>query len=62
MPALIDARCVKCGKRFGWPGEMKDMPPCPKCGYRPDLTELEADQKMLDQLEEEILARKNKPQ
>ena len=41
MPAFIDVQCEKCGRRFGWYGEMTDRPPCPACGHRPPQEDLE---------------------
>jgi predicted nucleic acid-binding Zn-ribbon protein len=47
MPAFNDASCPKCGRRFGWVGEMIDRPPCPKCGHQIPKEELqEADEEM----------------
>lgn len=51
MPAFIDARCGKCGARVGWFGEMKDQPPCGRCGRKPDRSKLEAAQKEIDDFE-----------
>lgn len=34
MPAFIDATCQRCGRRFGWMGEVTDpAPTCPGCGF-----------------------------
>src|ERR1700737_4030596 len=48
MAAMIDVSCPKCNKRFGWGGDMVDRPPCPKCGYRPPQSELEAADKEME--------------
>lgn len=60
MIALLDATCPKCKKRFGWSGSLMNRPPCPKCGHTIPKEELEADQKELDKLEQELLERKRK--
>lgn len=57
MPGFIDARCVKCNRKIGWFGEMKDMPRC-KCGHLPDKESLEADDKQMAEFEEYLLNRK----
>jgi hypothetical protein len=44
--------CAKCGHGYGWKGKYTDMPPCPKCGDRPDVAVLQ----QLQQIHE-ILAR-----
>ena len=41
MPAMIDAQCPKCGRRFGWFGRMANRPACPRCGNRPPQEELD---------------------
>lgn len=47
MSSFNDATCPKCGKRFGWQGNMVDKPQCPKCGHTDDPAELaEADAEM----------------
>lgn len=34
MPAFIDATCQRCGRRFGWMGELTNpAPACPGCGF-----------------------------
>jgi hypothetical protein len=45
---FIDVQC-KCGKKFGWCGDMTTRPPCPKCGLRPPQTELVAAQQRMDE-------------
>jgi len=52
MPSMIDASCPKCGRRFGWCGELRDKPPCPRCGHRDDPAELAAAQAKMDRLKE----------
>ena len=52
MKGNFDATCINCGKRFGWFGELKDKPPCPKCGHKNILPESE--QKRLDDLEKKL--------
>lgn len=49
MNAMIDVRCEKCRKRFGWQGDLTSRPPCPGCGFRPDPAELRAAQDRLDE-------------
>lgn len=45
--ALIDVRCRKCNKRYGFSGKMTDQPPCPRCGHVPDPAKLaEAERKI----------------
>jgi hypothetical protein len=44
--------CAKCGHGYGWQGKYTDMPPCPKCGDRPDLATLQR----LQQIHEIIAA------
>lgn len=57
MPSMIDASCPKCGKRFGWCGEMTDKPPCPRCGHADDPAELAKVQAQMDEMEQLILSR-----
>lgn len=59
MPALNDARCPKCRARIGWGGELKDCPPCPKCGYQIPQEEWDADEKMMREFEETLRERKH---
>lgn len=44
---MIDAQCSKCGKRYGWQGEVADQPPCPRCGHKPDPAKLAADHALI---------------
>ena len=39
-----------CGHAFHWPGAYLAMPPCPKCGWRPPLAELQRLQQLSDLL------------
>ena len=55
MSAMMDARCEKCGKRFGWSGEVADRPPCPRCGHQIDPAKLAADQAVFDEFRELLL-------
>src|SRR4051812_3892977 len=32
--------CAECGHVYGWHGGFLEMPPCPKCGWRPQLSTL----------------------
>lgn len=34
MPAFVDMRCDRCGKKYGYFGEVKDAK-CPHCGAVP---------------------------
>lgn len=56
MPSMIDARCERCGRRYGWCGEMRDQPPCPKCGHRPEQAALDAAQAQMDETERLIFS------
>ena len=47
--AMSDVSCPKCRKRFGWRGDLKDRPPCPRCGHQVDAAVLAADQACLDE-------------
>lgn len=58
MSAFNDATCPQCRKRFGWHGEMKECPPCPKCGHQVDLAELERTEKLLEKARQELLNEK----
>lgn len=42
MAGFFDATCPKCGKRFGWSGELVERPPCPGCGHAIPAEELKA--------------------
>ena len=53
----MDTTC-KCGKRFGWQGDLTDMPPCPRCGNRPDAESLANDEAELRRFEDYLLTRK----
>jgi tRNA(Ile2) C34 agmatinyltransferase TiaS len=48
MPSFNDATCPRCRRRFGWAGETKDCPPCPKCGYQIPKEEMEEVERMLE--------------
>lgn len=52
---MNDATCPKCGKRFGWAGEVVDRPPCPNCSHTIPLEILRSDQKMLDEVRKMLL-------
>jgi uncharacterized protein (DUF983 family) len=52
---MNDATCPKCGKRFGWVGELTDKPPCPRCGHEDDPEELDRVQKLLDETEARMM-------
>lgn len=56
MSGMFDAQC-KCGKRFGWAGSVKDRPPCPRCGYRPDQADLEATDKAMEEMRQLLASR-----
>jgi PHP family Zn ribbon phosphoesterase len=49
MPAFFDATCAKCRRKFGWSGELKDQPPCPKCGHVNKIND--QDRKALEEFE-----------
>lgn len=56
MPSFIDVCCPKCGKKYGWFGEMSNRPPCPKCKHQvpydpddPDEKEMRAFEELLRQ-------------
>lgn len=57
MSAFNDATCGRCGRRFGWTGEMKDRPKCPRCGHRPPQKELDEAQREMDKFREELRRR-----
>lgn len=65
MPAFYDGRCLKCDKKIGWAGELKDRPACPRCGEPPpavskeDEDELESLKKTLE-IRERIRQARNK--
>lgn len=56
---LIDCCCRRCGKRYGWGGGLEQVPPCPRCGARPDLAGWEADARTIAGFRE-FLARRTK--
>lgn len=63
MSAFNDGSCAKCKGRYGWTGRAVDKPACPKCGHVPsekEKAELEADGKVMDEMVEYLLARKEK--
>lgn len=64
MPAFYDATCTKCKRRFGWSGELKNKPPCPKCGHHDKITQadLEDEAYMEEFLQELIKKKKNAKQ
>lgn len=39
-PAAISCLCPHCTRLLRWTGGYLRMPPCPRCGWRPDLAEL----------------------
>lgn len=57
MPGFFDASCPKCGKRFGWSGEITNRPPCPRCGHQIDMAALEADQKEMEAFRDLLLSK-----
>jgi hypothetical protein len=59
MPAMIDARCEKCGKWIGWCGSAANRPACPKCGHRPDQADLDAADAEMKKFEELLASRPN---
>lgn len=60
MPAFIDVRCAKCGRKYGWFGEIMDQPNCPKCGHPPDKEKLKTDEAHFKEIEELLLSRPHK--
>ena len=54
---MIDARCRKCGRRFGWSGRVLDAPPCPRCGERIPAADLEHDQVELEEFSRWLMER-----
>lgn len=50
MIGFYDATCDKCRARFGWRGEVRDRPVCPKCGYRGDERKLSEDAEAVDRM------------
>jgi hypothetical protein len=56
MPAFLDLMCA-CGQRFGWSGEAKDAPPCPRCGARVEPSALAADMAEVERFRELLRAR-----
>ena len=53
MNAMIDVSCPKCGRRFGWCGEMINRPPCPRCGHqlpREELEKADAEMKAMQEM------------
>jgi len=62
MPGFFDATCPDCGARIGWAGELKDRPPCPRCGHRPNQSELdEADRRFGEYMERSTEERDRRP-
>ena len=60
MPAFMDATCPKCSKRIGWAGEMKDRPPCPRCGHQLSPEKMEADAAEVERFKQYLRERKQK--
>lgn len=48
MPGCNDFNCPKCGAKISWFGEVKDAPPCRRCGERIPAEELEYLQFVID--------------
>lgn len=55
MATFYDASCDKCGRRFGWQGELTDRPNCPRCGHRPPDKELADAQAKMDDFERMLI-------
>lgn len=51
---LLDVTCRKCRKRFGWRGELRDRPPCPKCGDVLPIAELIKAEKEMEKAVKEL--------
>lgn len=56
MGAFIDATCPKCHRKFGWSGSMRDRPPCPSCGHRPEQAELDRTEAEMEAMKQQLLA------
>jgi len=54
--SMMDATCPKCKHRIGWQGRAVDRPPCPKCGHVVRRAELEAVDRQIRELEDELEA------
>jgi ribosome-binding protein aMBF1 (putative translation factor) len=48
MP-LIDLRCHACGHGYGYRGEPRDCPPCPRCKVPPERKDMGHDQEVMDE-------------
>lgn len=59
MASFIDATCTKCGRKYGWCGEMKDRPKCPKCGHLEPYDP--SDDKMIDEMRDFLLNKRKQP-
>jgi transcription initiation factor IIE alpha subunit len=55
MSSFNDLRCEKCKAKIGFLGEMKDCPPCPKCGHVQDPAKLNEIEEKLAKAREELL-------
>lgn len=43
MKGQYQTVCDECRTGFGWHGEFKDRPRCPRCGFLPNLSQLSED-------------------
>lgn len=57
LPAFNDVQCPKCKRRFGWHGTSQQCPPCPRCGHKIPLADLEADEKEIEAFRQMLLER-----
>lgn len=55
MPAMNEATCPKCGKRFGWIGRVVAAPACPRCGQVLDKASLERTAEKLAEAERKFI-------
>jgi len=60
MGAMNDASCPKCKKRFGWSGDLKDCPPCPRCGHQIPPEEWTSVKAEMDKFRDSLIERKKK--
>lgn len=58
MPAHNRVSCPKCGRRFGFFGELKECPPCPGCKHQIPLDSWEHDEKIMREAEQSLIDRK----
>jgi hypothetical protein len=56
---MTDVQCGGCGKRYGFRGDPRGCPPCPRCGRYPDPAALDHDARALEEFKGFLRQRKS---